>query len=161
MTLYEINEAIENCFREEIDPETGEIITEVLDEEALEQLAMAKGEKIENIACLVKNLDSDVEALKQEENKLAKRRKVRENRSKRLKEFLIFACNGEKYKGVRADVGFRKSTSVVIDDIDKIPDKYVRVSTTYEPDKQILKKVLSTEDVPGAHLETKTSTIVR
>ena len=141
MTLYEINTAIENCFIEEIDPETGEIITEVLDEDRLDELKMAKSEKIENVACWIKNLASDVEALKNEETKLAKRRKTMENKIESLKNYLQWACDGEKFNGIRAAVSFRNSQSV--------------------PDKAMLKKVLATTNVPGVHLENKLSTIIK
>ena len=161
MTLYEINEAILNCFSEEIDPDTGEIITEVLDEDKLDELKMAKAEKIENVACWVKNLLSDAEALKNEENKLAKRRKSMENKAQRLKEYLQWACDGQKFSGIRAAVSFRNSQSVEIDDLDKIPDEYIRTTVTKEPNKVILKKVLAVEDVPGAHLTDKISTIIK
>ena len=161
MTLYEINTAIENCFIEEIDPETGEIITEVLDEDRLDELKMAKSEKIENVACWIKNLASDVEALKNEETKLAKRRKTMENKIESLKNYLQWACDGEKFNGIRAAVSFRNSQSVAVDDVTQIPELYMRVKTVSEPDKAMLKKVLATTNVPGVHLENKLSTIIK
>ena len=161
MTLYEINEAILNCFSEEIDPETGEIITEVLDEDRLDELKMAKAEKIENVACWIKNLTADAEALKNEEAKLAKRRKSMESKVESLKNYLQWACDGEKYNGIRAAVSFRSSQSVAIDDLDKIPDEYIRTTVTREPNKAILRKVLAMEEIPGAHLEEKLSTVIK
>lgn len=161
MTLYEINTAIENCFIEEIDPETGEVITEVLDEDRLDELKMAKSEKIENVACWIKNLASDVEALKNEETKLAKRRKTMENKIESLKNYLQWACDGEKFNGIRAAVSFRNSQSVAVDDVNQIPELYMRVKTVSEPDKAMLKKVLATTNVPGVHLENKLSTIIK
>lgn len=161
MTLYEINEAITNCFREEIDPETGEILTEVLDEDRLDELKMAKAEKIENVACWIKNLTADAEALKNEEAKLAKRRKSMENKAESLKNYLQWACDGEKYNGIRAAVSFRSSTSVAIDDLTKIPKEYIRTKVTEEPDKATLKKLLAEKEIPGAHLETKLSTVIK
>ncbi len=50
MTLYEIDKAITDL----ADPETGEIT----DFEALDNLQMARDQKIENIACYYKNLVS-------------------------------------------------------------------------------------------------------
>ena len=44
--------------------------------------------------------------------------------------------------------------TVVIDDKDKIPDEYVRVKTSIEPDKvEIGKRLKAGEEVEGAHLE--------
>lgn len=51
MNLYEINSQILDC----IDQETGE----VMDIDRLEELNMAKAEKVDNIACWVKNLEAD------------------------------------------------------------------------------------------------------
>lgn len=161
MTLYEINEAITNCFIEEIDPDTGEILTEVLDEDRLDELKMAKAEKIENVACWIKNLTADAEALKNEEAKLAKRRKSMENKAESLKNYLQWACDGEKFNGIRAAVSFRNSQSVAIDDVNKIPERYMRIKTVSEPDKATLKKLLATQEIPGVHLENKLSTIVK
>ena len=50
MNLYEINSQILDC----IDQETGE----VMDIDRLEELNMAKAEKVDNIACWVKNLEA-------------------------------------------------------------------------------------------------------
>ena len=54
MTLYEINAAIMDCVKEEIDLDTGEI-TVSLDEEQLTFLEMQKAEKVENIGCYIKS----------------------------------------------------------------------------------------------------------
>ena len=87
MTLYEIDKAITDL----ADPETGEIT----DFEALDNLQMARDQKIENIACYYKNLVSDAEAIKAEKEALAERQKVAENKAARLKEYLLRATRGE------------------------------------------------------------------
>ena len=89
MTLYEIDKAITDL----ADPETGEIT----DFEALDNLQMARDQKIENIACYYKNLVSDAEAIKAEKEALAERQKVAENKAARLKEYLSYALHGEKF----------------------------------------------------------------
>ena len=65
MNLYEINSQILNC----IDQETGEI----MDIDRLEALNMAKAEKVDNIACWVKNLEADVLAFEAQEKAFADR----------------------------------------------------------------------------------------
>lgn len=62
MTLFEIDAAILTAIAHGTDPETGEINN--LDE--LMSLQMERDQKIENIACLVKNLKDDVRGLKAE-----------------------------------------------------------------------------------------------
>lgn len=107
-TLYEINSAILEC----CDMETGEI----LDCERLEQLQLEKGQKIEGVALYIKNLDAEAAALKAEETALAERRKAKENKAKRLKEYLADALNGQKFETARVRLSFRTSTGVEISD---------------------------------------------
>lgn len=160
MTLYEINAAILNCYREEIDQETGEI-TEMLDEAQLAYLEMAKAEKVEGIACWIKNLIAEATAIKEEEGRLEKRRKAAENKAGRLKMFLAANCYGETFQSARAAVSFRKIPTVAVDDMSLIPGEYIRTKITTEPDKIALKKALAAGKVPGAHMEMSVSTIIR
>ena len=90
MNLYEIEKSMMNC----VDEETGEII----DIEMLEQLQLEREKKIENIACWIKNLESDAEALKAEENKLAERRQKAESKSEQLRAYLDSILCGEKFE---------------------------------------------------------------
>ena len=65
--LYEINEELERLYENSVN-EDGEI-----DEAALaqiESLEMDRSTKIDNLACLIKNLTSDAEAIKAEADKL-------------------------------------------------------------------------------------------
>ena len=100
MTLYEIDKAITDL----ADPETGEIT----DFEALDNLQMARDQKIENLV-------SDAEAIKAEKEALAERQKVAENKAARLKEYLSYALHGEKFSTPKCAVTFRKTTSVNVD----------------------------------------------
>ena len=50
-TLFEIDKAIEAFFEENVDPETGEL----LNIEQLDELNLAREQKCENIALLIKN----------------------------------------------------------------------------------------------------------
>ena len=79
MTLYEIESAIVDCF----DPETGEL----LDAAAFEDLQLERSTKIENIACWIKDLNSDVDAIRAEEKVLADRRRSLENKAENLKTY--------------------------------------------------------------------------
>ncbi|MBR7083700.1 MAG: siphovirus Gp157 family protein, partial [Oscillospiraceae bacterium] len=76
MNIYDINRAIENCITED---------GEVIDEQALTELLMAKEEKIENVACWIKNLTAEAEAIKAEKEKLAERQKQAEAKAESLK----------------------------------------------------------------------------
>lgn len=132
-TLYEIDEKILNC----VDMETGEII----DVERLGQLQLAREDKVEGIALWIKNLLSDVDAIKSEEEKLAQRRKANENKAKNLKEYLSKFLNGQKFKTPKVSISYRKSESVEVTDLSKLDDDYLKFA---EPtvDKTKVKKAL-------------------
>lgn len=89
-TLYEINNEILNC----VDLETGEIV----DMEKLEALQLAFDEKVEGIACWVKNLLADAKAIKEEKDALAARQKNCENKAASLKEYLSSALGGRSLR---------------------------------------------------------------
>nr|DAH86835.1 MAG TPA: resistance protein [Bacteriophage sp.] len=116
MTLYEIDAAIMTAIAHGIDPETGEITN--LDE--LMGLQMDRERKIENIACLVKNLKADVKAMKEEAQALTDRRRVVENKVARLEAVLDEALDGQKFSTPRCVVSFRNSKAVEVDDEDAL-----------------------------------------
>lgn len=137
-TLYEIDEEILNC----VDTETGEII----DVERLGQLQLAREDKVEGIALWIKNLLSDADAIRSEEEKLAQRRKANENKAKNLKEYLSKFLNGQKFKTPKVSISYRKSESVEVTDISKLDDDYLKFA---EPtvDKTKVKKALKASTV--------------
>lgn len=134
MKLYEILEALEGC----VDQETGEII----DMEALDALEMEYEKKISDIACWIKNLKAEAEALKNEKDALAKRQKVCENKAESLKNYLDRVLNGAKFKDARCSISYRKSESVEVDEnaIEELPARFIKVEKSVM--KQALKDAL-------------------
>ena len=116
MTLFEIDAAILTAIAHGTDPETGEINN--LDE--LMGLQMERDHKIENIACLIKNIKADVKALKEEAQALTERRRVAENKVARLEAVLDEALDGQKFQTPRCVVSFRNSKAVEVDDEDAL-----------------------------------------
>lgn len=116
MTLYEIDTAILAAISNGTDPETGEINN--LDE--LMGLQIERDQKIENIACLIKNIKADVKALKEEAQALTERRRVAENKVARLEAVLDEALDGQKFSTPRCVVSFRNSKAVEVDDEDAL-----------------------------------------
>ena len=105
-SLYEIDRQILAL----VDPETGEI----MDGAAFDQLQMAREDKLEGIACFIKNTAAEAAAIKAEEDALAARRKVLENRAERLRTYLADALAGEKFQTAKVSVTFRKSSRVEV-----------------------------------------------
>ena len=105
----------------------------------------------------IKNLDADVLAIKEEEKKLADRRKVKENKAKSVKQFLSDYLQIEeikKFETARIKLSFRKSESVnVTVAAEKLPSEYYKEKTEYTADKIEIKKALKAGvEIAGAEL---------
>jgi Siphovirus Gp157. len=107
MTLYDINKSIQAC----IDAETGEVI----DFGKLEELEIARSEKLENIALWIKNLNAEESAIKAEMNSFNDRANAVKRKAESLKKYLSKALEGRKFETPRCVVSFRKSTSVEVE----------------------------------------------
>lgn len=107
MHLYEIDQRIASL----CDPDTGE----VLDQEAMDSILMEREEKIENIACAIKNMQAETKAIQEEEKNLYSRRTALQARAEKMKEYLQFALQGESFKSPRVQVSFRKTERLEID----------------------------------------------
>lgn len=154
MSLYTINQEILNC----VNLETGEI----LDEQAFEALQMERNEKLENIALWVKNLTSESEALKAEEKAFSDRRKATENKAESLKRYLDSALKGQKFNTTKVAISYRKSTSVDVLDVEKLPEAYRKTVTTVSADKMAISAALKAgELVDGATLVEKNNIQVK
>lgn len=144
-TLYEIDQAIMAC----IDMETGE----VFNPEALDALFMERSQKIENVALWIKNLQSDALAYKAEKEAFAEREKAAINKIERLKNWLAWALEGQKFSTAKCAVSFRKSEQVEIFDENAVDDRYWVSTVLKRPDKAAIKTALKNgEDVVGCKL---------
>ena len=153
MILYEIDQAIMNC----LDNETGEII----DAELLDSLQMERTEKIENVACWIKELKAEAEALKAEKMAFAERQRVAENKAESLKNWLAYVLKGEKFKTTRASVSFRTTDKVEITDIMELDENFLRYKEP-EADKTAIKEAIKAgQEVAGATLVSNTSVIIK
>lgn len=108
MSIYEIDGSILSL----VDMETGEIE----DEKRFDELQMERTQKVENIGCFYKNLVAEAKAMREEEAKLAQRRKAVENKAERIKALLIYALKGEKFESPKLRCSYRKTKSVHVDD---------------------------------------------
>lgn len=151
MNLYEIDSRLSAAFDAAIDPETGE----VLDESALDDfqaLEMARDDKVENIACWIKNLKSEAAALKAEKAAFAARQKAAERKAESLSRYLSGYLNGAKFESSRAKVTWRKSESVQIDDIASLPQEYLSYAPPTANKTEIKLALKNGMEVPGAQL---------
>jgi hypothetical protein len=156
MTLYEINEQIQKAIELGFDPETGEI----LDASALEQLQLDRDEKIENICLFIKDLKAEAAALDAEKKNLDARSTVAKRKSDSLSRYLQAMLDGEKFKTARCSISYRKTSAVIVDDENELPELCVRIRK--EPNKTAIKDYINAGvSVPGAHIEYRQSMIIK
>lgn len=153
-SLYEIDQAIMAC----VDAETGEII----DPEALDSLLMQRDDKLEAVACWIKNLQSDALAYKAEKDAFAARQKAAENKVESLKRYLADALQGQKFSTAKCAVSFRKSETVEVEDVKLVPAELLRVKTSIEPDKTAIKAAIKAgQEISGCKLVESINTQIK
>jgi hypothetical protein len=173
MNVYQINDRLETIITEAFDPDTGEIFQsqEELDK-AIDKVGLELDTKIENIGCYIKNLEYEIDALKKEEDNLYKRRKAAENKIEGLKRylngFLVSVIPNEddrrkwKFKTPRVVLGYRKSTTVEVSDIEALSDEFLNLKVETTPNKKAIKEALTKgEKVNGAYLKENINLSVR
>ena len=164
MRLYELAQGFEEVLNGGMifDEETGEIL---FDEENLDELGLAFDEKLINSALFIKNTEADIEALKKEEQALAYRRKVAENKAKRMKDYILRCLDiaGKKsLEDTRVSIRTRDSKAVIIEDGSFIPHEFCNEIHEWKPDKKLLKQAIeSGKTIKGASIEERTSLVLK
>ena len=134
MNLYEIDRGILAC----VDADTGEVI----DPEMLDALMMERTSKVESVALWIKNLESDVLALKAEKDAFADREAKAKKKIESLKKWLVSALEGEAFNTTKCAVAFRKSTKLKVLDECRIPSEFMVTTVTAKPDANAIKALL-------------------
>ncbi|HEL1563755.1 TPA: siphovirus Gp157 family protein [Streptococcus suis] len=120
-------------------------------------------EKVENTVKVIKNKEADVDQLKEEIDRLTKRKKSIENDITRLKTGLqgAFEITGhEKVKTLLFTVSLANNQPSVVVDEDLLPKKYF--VQTLKPDKTAIKELLKAgKKVKGAVLQESRSLRIR
>lgn len=149
MNLYELSVAFQEVQNMELDPEVMK--------DTLDSINDAIENKAENIAKLVRNLESDVSAYKEEEDRLKTKRQATENKVKWLKTYLednMKLTGKTKFKSGMFNFSIQKNpASVNITDERIIPEEFL-IPQLPKIDKTALKDVLKNGiEVPGAELK--------
>lgn len=139
-----------------------------LDDQTIEDTLEAESgdlvEKLTNIGFVVRNIEAEIDAMRQAEESIAKRRKAKENRIARLKAYALanmLATGKTKIESPWFVLSVRNNPeSVVIDAEGQIPDDYLReIPARYEVDKALVRKAIQDGfHVPGCHL-TRTQSL--
>ena len=152
MTIYEIDEAIQNC----IDTETGEV-----DESRLNELLLERDTKIEQLACWVIDLEAAAKAISEQQQVLGKRKEAALHKADSIRQYIAAALAGQKFSTSKVQISFRRSSSVVVPDIEQLADEYKKFGAP-TANKTAIKDALKLGvDVQGAYLEENTSMVIK
>lgn len=124
--------------------------------------------KIEDYGYVIRNMESFVEAVKAEEERMVKRRKIAESRVGYIKEWLfknMIACDIKKIECPAFTISIQNNPqSVVIDSESQIPSDYMRQPEPPPPtpDKKLIGQALKDGfDVPGCHLAQSQRLVIK
>lgn len=127
--------------------------------------------KAENVAQYIKNLDVEIAALADEKKRIDARKKVKENKLERMKEYLkncMLQTGREKIETAKVKLSIRNNAeSVSIADEKAFTEYYKESDPRFfkfkaEIDKTAIKKLLqSGENIDGVTLERKKSLLIK
>lgn len=146
LSLYEINSLIANYEMQFDEDGVWE------NESELDELNIAREEKIESICLWIKNLRAEASAIKDEEKNLADRRKAKEAKADRLESYVASNLQGKSFETSKVKVTFRKSESVEILNEDAVPESCLDIQVVRKPIKAEIKKKLKEAEAKGEEI---------
>lgn len=163
MKLYELSQNFRNLQQVLENAGEDENLKELVIN-SMKELECDLSTKVENIVRLIKNLQAEVEALKAEEKRLAKERKIRENKIENLQGYLFDTINELEKKEVKGGiftVSIKKNPpKTVVEELNAIPKQFI--VNTPSVDKKMLKEALKNgEIIEGAKLVQEESLKIR
>ncbi|MGX4600282.1 siphovirus Gp157 family protein [Faecalimicrobium sp. JNUCC 81] len=138
ISLYELtNDLVELMEVEDIE------LNEDMKSQIIEQIEDMIEGKSENIIAAVRNYESTINAIKEEEKRLADNRKSKENKLNRLKEYTrecLERTGKKKIETKLGSIGLRKKPlSLIIDSEELVPDLYKTTKEVVTIDKNTIK----------------------
>ncbi|WP_409068893.1 siphovirus Gp157 family protein [Clostridium caseinilyticum] len=158
--LYELTQNYKNLLDLVDNPE---VPVEML-KESLDNIGEEINIKLENVAKVIKSIEVDAKGLKEEEKRLADRRKTLENRIVNLKEYAensMRVTGVTKIKGKVFTLGIQKNApSVEITEEESIPEEYFAIEKKLVK-KDILAALKEGKEIPGAAIKQTESLRIR
>ncbi len=146
MRLYDINEELRKLW-DKVMSQDGELTEE--DIKALEELNLAKDEKIKGYGVIIRELETEIGCLRAESKRLKELTEKKEKRcewlANRLKDFML--GNGiNKFDSVEVNISFRKSYTVMGAEEDlkngTLSKTFINQTIIEKPDKTAIKDYL-------------------
>ena len=152
MTLYELTEQGKLLYKmlqeEEIDEQTYN--------DTLESIGV--GEKLEDYVKVIKQLEGDALAVKNEKDRLAEKQKSIERNIERLKERVLQYLDTTESKSAKAgifEVRQSESKSVDVYDFLLVPSEFLDYGEPKPKKAEIAKAIKAGAEVPGCTIRTK------
>lgn len=163
MKLYEIMDEIESCVKINDSQAVNTVTGEIIDVEALEKLKIDRDTKISNIACWIKNLRAEIEAVKQERKTFMEREKACTNKMEALKEYLMYCLQGKKFSDSKVSISYRTSEAVEVDmeHFKDIPEEFLRYVEPEISLSTVKEAIKAGIEVPGCQLVKRTNIQIR
>lgn len=158
--LYQLTNDVEELYdslMNSIDEETGEV------DEMISKALTVKEQEFNNkaisIATLVRRLENVETEIEAEICRLKTLKDKRKGLREKLSNGLTSAClrlGKDKIEGVSANISFRKSEKVIVENEELIPEALFNVKMTKSPNLTEIKKCIKNGiSVPGARIESK------
>lgn len=164
LSLYQVSHHYLRALDDLTDPEN-DLPMEAIND-TLEALGGELEDKAVNVAKFLRNLESTVEAIKNAEAEMAKRRKTFESRVQWLKHYL--KTNMEQSGITKIECPYFKlavqnnPAAVTILDEDAVPERFKEAVISWKIDKTAIKEAIkSGQSVPGAELSQGTRLVIR
>ena len=132
MKLYELASAYDDFL---MAVKNGDLPEEAI-ADTLESIEADITEKVDSIACMLKVLEAEEKAIKEEEDHLAERRKVKANAKNRLKAYLsdmLLAMGKTDFETARNKITFRKTPGKVV-----VADESAFIGWALENDESLI-----------------------
>lgn len=128
-------------------------------QDTLDAIEGELGDKVGNVLALIKNTQSDIEALKAESDSLLSRARIASNKVDNLKQYIVSSMESAGLKklsaGVQSVTVRAPSKKVNIVDVDKLPIELKEFETVIKPMTMEIKHLLNSgQEVPGAEIVT-------
>lgn len=138
--------------------ETSDDLTPEMIADTLEGIGGALGDKLDGAFTYVRNLEGLAKTVDEEIKRLTDRKKSFENRAKSIRKYVLsclLASGQDSLKTTTNTFTARKGVaSVVIDNIELLPDELVTTQVLTAPDKKSIKEAIENGvEVAGAHIE--------
>lgn len=148
-----------------LDSENNELDEKTIND-TKESVELLLAEKSNQLELILKDLESKEEKCKEIADFYAKKAKQTNEKRKALKELIITTMEGLGAKRLETETGTftikNNAPSLKIDNEDLIPQKFVSYIQTRKIEKnEIKKEIKNGAEIPGVHLETSQSLLIR